>query len=149
MIVKLEQDLTKHDIEIIIKYAKMNREVERVTSLIQLANKRLKCAFDGNEKIVNASDIYYIESVDKRTFVYCENEVYRTEFRLYKLTEELAKLGFVQISKSCILNINILDTIKPLMNSRMEATLKNGERLFITRKYLANIKEKLQKGVLT
>lgn len=149
MIVKLEQDITKQDIEIVIKYAKMSQDVERITSLIQLADKRLICSFDSYEKIVNASDIYYIESVDKKTFVYCEKDVYRTEFRLYQLTEELAKLGFVQIGKSCILNINNLDTIKPLMNSRMEATLKNGERLFITRKYLVSLKEKLQEGVLT
>ncbi len=147
MIIKLEQDLTKQDIEILIRYAKMNQDVERLTSLIQSVNKQLKCDLDGSEKLVKASDIYYIESVDKRTFVYCERAVYRTEFRLYQLLEELKKLGFVQISKSCILNISILDTIKPLMNSRMEATLKNGERLFVTRKYLTNIKNELQKGV--
>lgn len=55
--------------------------------------------------------------------------------------------GFVQISKSCILNINVLDFVRPLLNSRMEATLKNGERLNVSRKYLVNIKSKLQEGM--
>ena len=96
---------------------------------------------------MNASDIYYIESVDKKTFLYCEKEVYRTEFRLYQLMDMLSGLGFVQISKSYILNINTLDSIKPLLNKRMEATLKNGERLHVSRKYLTNIKHELQEGV--
>lgn len=37
--------------------------------------------------------------------------------------------------------------VQRLMNSRMEATLKNGERLYITRKYLSGIKKALQEGV--
>jgi DNA-binding LytR/AlgR family response regulator len=148
MILKLEQGLKKQDIEILITYEKMNQEVEYLASLIQLANKRVRCIYDGNEKFVKASDIYYIESVDKKTFVYCEKEVYRTENRLYQLMKELDKIGFIQIKKSCILNINTLDMIRPMINSRMEATLKNGERLLVTRKYLANIKQELQKGLL-
>ncbi|MGL5437981.1 MAG: LytTR family DNA-binding domain-containing protein [Lachnospiraceae bacterium] len=147
MIVKLEQDLSRKDIEILIKYANVNKDVERITMLLQSVYTRIKCKLDGSEKLVNASDIYYIESVDKRTFVYCEKSVYRTESRLYQLAEDLAHLEFVQINKSCVLNINILDSIKPLLNSRMEATLKNGERLYVTRKYLDNLKQALKGGI--
>jgi DNA-binding LytR/AlgR family response regulator len=93
---------------------------------------------------VNISDIYYIESVDKVTDVFCKNEKYRTKYRLYQLYEELADKGFIQISKYCILNINKIDRIKPLFNSRVEAVLSNGKRLFITRKYRIEVKRKLQ-----
>lgn len=146
MIIKLEQDLSRNDIEILIKYATMNKDVERIAAILQSADTRIKCKLDDRDKLVNTSDIYYFESVDKRTFVYCEQSVYRTESRLYQLAEDLAHLGFVQINKACILNINVLDSIKPLLNSRMEATLRNGERLYITRKYLDNIKQALQEG---
>jgi Response regulator of the LytR/AlgR family len=146
MIIKLEQDLSKNDIEIRIRYATMSKEVERINTILLSADTRIKCKLDNSDKFVNASDIYYFESVDKRTFVYCERSVYRTESRLYQLAEDLIQLGFVQINKACILNINVLDSIKPLLNSRMEATLKNGERLYITRKYLDNIKQALQEG---
>ena len=147
LILKMEQDSTQQDVEVHIKYANMSQEVERLISLIQSVGSRIKCYLDGKEKLLNVSDIYYIESVDKRTFLYCEKEVYRTEFRLYQLKDLLSGRGFVQISKSCILNINTLDTIKPLLNNRMEAMLKNGERLYVTRKYLTMIKQELQAGV--
>lgn len=146
MIIKTEQDLCCNDIEILIRYAKMNKRVKRLITLIQSFDTRIKCNEENAERLVNVSDIFYIESVDKRTFIYLEKNVLRTDYRLYQLAENLANLGFVQISKSCILNINALESIKPLINSRMEATLKNGERLHITRKYLGNIKQALQGG---
>lgn len=147
MILKTEQDLTCSDIEVLIRYAKMNKKVERLITLIQSVGTQIKCNGENSEHLVNVSDIFYIESVDKRTFVYLEKGVYRTDLRIYQLAEELLPFGFVQISKSCILNINTLESIKSLMNSRMEATLKNGERLYITRKYLSGIKHTLQEGV--
>ena len=39
---------------------------------------QIKCAADNTERMINILDIYYIESVDKKTFVYLENAVYRT-----------------------------------------------------------------------
>lgn len=147
MILKTEQDLSCQDVEILIRYAKMNKRIQGLITLIQAADTQIRCNAENRELWINSSDIFYIESVDKRTFVYLENSVYRTDFRLYQLAEDLAYLGFVQISKSCILNINTLESIKPLINSRMEATLKNGERLHVTRKYLSSIKQALQGGL--
>ena len=34
-----------------------------------------------------------------------------------------------------------MESIKPLFNSRMEATLKNGEKVNINRSYLAGVKK--------
>ena len=144
MVLKIEQDLTCNDIEILVRYAKLNKRVERLISLIESIDLKIKCKGENSEHLISASDIFYIESVDKRTFVYLEKNVFRKDYRLYQLAENLEQSGFVQISKSCILNITALESIKPLINSRMEATLKNGERLHITRKYLSNIKLALQ-----
>lgn len=146
MVIKTEQDLNCDDIEVLIRYAKTNERVERLLTLLRSFDTRIKCDEGDTERYVNVSDILYIESVDKRTFVYLEKNVLRTGYRLYQLAEDLADLGFVQISRSCILNLNALESIRPLINSRMEATLQNGERLHVTRRYLAAIKQALQGG---
>lgn len=146
LIFKLEQNPIQEEIEVVIKYAAMNEDIQRILSLLKSADKKIKCVTGGAEKLISISDIYYVESVDKKTFVYCEKEVYRTDLRLYQLLDKLAEHDFVQISKSCILNTNVLDSIKPLTNSRMEAVLKNSEKLYVNRKYLAGIKAASQKG---
>ncbi len=144
MKIKEEQDLSCNEIEVIIKYSQRDKQVNRIIDFLHSFDMQIKCTGDNAvEKMINILDIYYIESVDKKTFVYLENVVYRTDFRLYQLKNKLRTYGFVQISKSCILNINVLDSIRPLFNSRMEATLKNGEKVNINRNYLNGVKKAL------
>lgn len=144
MIIKLEKNSTQKDIEVLIKYAQMNQTVKRIEALIKSVDKTVKCKGENNELWINASDIYYIESVDKRTFVYCEKSIYLSDLRLYQLIDELIDVGFVRVSKSCIMNINMLDSIRTMINSKMEATLSNGERICITRKFIPCIRKKLE-----
>ena len=143
MKIKTEQDLSCNEIEVIIKYPQKDKQVNRIIDFLQSFDMQIKCAGDNAEQMINILDIYYIESVDKKTFVYLENAVYRTDYRLYQLKDKLRAYGFVQISKSCILNINTLESIRPLFNSRMEATLKNGEKVNINRNYLNGVKNAL------
>ena len=143
MRIKMEQDPSYADIDITVRYAEENNKVKRIISYLQSVDTQIKCNIDDTEKMINVADIYYIESVEKKTFVYLEKLIYYTNFRFYQLAEDLKEYGFVQISKSCILNINVLESIKPLFNSRMEATLKNGEKVFINRKYLREVKRAL------
>ncbi len=144
MIVKLQQNLTQEEVEVLIRYAQMNNAVKRLALLVQSFNDTVQCSSDNGEILVKTSEIYYIESVDKKSFVYCGQAVYRTELRLYQLMEQLSPWGFIQVSKSCIINLNMLSGIRPLLNSRLEATLKNGERINVTRKYIAGIRSKLK-----
>lgn len=143
MKIKTAQDLSCNEIEVIIKYPQKDKQVNRIIDFLQSFDMQIKCDSDDAERMINILDIYYIESVDKKTYVYLENTVYHTNFRLYQLKDKLQEYGFVQISKSCILNINALESIKPLFNSRMEATLKNGEKVNVNRNYLNGVKKAL------
>ena len=111
MKIKPEQDLSCNEIEIIIKYPQKDRRVLRIIDFLQSFDMQIKCAGENAERMIHIMDIYYIESVDKKTFVYLENAVYRTEFRLYQLKDKMQTYGFVQINKSCILNISALGTV--------------------------------------
>ena len=146
MILKLEKCVAQNDIEIVIKYPQKNKVVEKLVSLINSVDIQIPCYSDDEISLVNASDIYYIESVDKKTIICCENTNYLVKDRLYKIHEKLTPAGFVQISKYCILNINKLEKVKSLENSHLEAILSNGKSLYITRKYLADIKRILQEN---
>src|SRR5215471_1975688 len=119
MILKLEQDETKRNIEILIKYPTENKTIDDIVSFLKTYETQIECYSRDAIKQVNVSDIYYIESIDKLAVIFCEKESYKTKFRLFQLNEKLSDKGFVQVSKYCILNINKLDCFKPLLNSRM------------------------------
>ena len=139
------KDSIYEETEVILKYAKKDDLVQRIVTFLESADKQIDCFDDRKEQIkVNISDIYYIESIDKKTFVYLADAVYQTDWRLYQLLADLQSNGFVQINRACLLNISVLEKIRPLFNSRMEATLLNGEKVIVNRSYLDNVKSALR-----
>jgi DNA-binding LytR/AlgR family response regulator len=100
-------------------------------------------AYVGNEiHRVSPSDIFYIETVDNKTFLYCESDVYEAKQKLYEL-EELRMTDFLRISKSVIVNLSKIKSLAPSMSGKLEATLKNGERVVISRQYVNELKKNL------
>ncbi len=142
----LEQREEK-ETEVIIKYHYMDPDVKRLVQKIESCNHTVFGDDNGRQYRINTYDIYYIESVDKKSFIYTKDQVFRSELKLYHFVEELKDLDFVQVSKSCILNLEVLKNIKSLYNSRMEATLINDEKVTVSRTYLPAIKEALSKEV--
>lgn len=129
--------------EVTIAYSEMTASVKRVADFVRSVEQTILCKKDEEECSVPVGDIFYIESVDKKTFVYCEKEVYMCSLRLYEIEKMVEQAGFVRVSKSTILNIEQLKGVKTLVNSRLEAILSNGERVCVTRKYLKDIREAL------
>ena len=141
MVIRLEQDESVNDIEIKITYKTKDKYLDRFVSMIKNYDEKIECYFDDRIKLINVSDVYYIESLKNKTFVFCEKTKYHTKLRLYQLIEKLSGFAFIQISKYCIMNTNKLDSVRPLFNSRMEVILSNGVRLYVNRKYLAGMKQ--------
>ena len=90
-------------------------------------------------------DIFYVESVDDRTFIYLSGDCYETAHKLYELEEILNERRFIRISKSVIVNLLKIECVKPALNGRYLCHLKNGEDVIISRKYVHEFKEKLSR----
>ena len=144
MIIKLEQNEIQEEIEVRVRYKETTKELIALKQMLDTFDSKVKGKSQNQAFWLKASEIFYIESVDKRTFIYDEHNVYESEYRLYQLEEQLPKAAFVRVSKSCIVNIGKLKSIRTLVNSRLEATLINEEKITVTRKYIADIRRKLE-----
>ena len=111
-------------------------------NILEAENFRLKGRIDDKTYILQIASVFYIESVDEHTFIYCKDKVYETDQKLYQIEEVMPKADFVRISKNCILNIRKLNSVRPLLNGKMEVTLTNGEVQIVNRHYLKDFKEK-------
>ncbi|MHC5228285.1 LytTR family DNA-binding domain-containing protein [Enterococcus sp. LJL99] len=98
------------------------------------------------EKIfrVEQTDVLYFETVDKKTFMYLKESVYEMKERLYQLEERFEHSDFLRVSKSVIVNIRKIQVIYPTLSGRFEVVLENGEKLSISRNYVADLKRKLK-----
>lgn len=98
---------------------------------------------DDKKYLCKIENIYYAESVDKKTFIYTKDECYQTKKRLYELEEEL-NANFFRCSKSMIVNIRKIRNVRSELNGRMNAQLLNGETIIISRSYVRELKKKLE-----
>ena len=116
-------------------------ETERLERYIGRFDERLQATSEGNTYNVQIDEILYIESVDKKTFLYTTGHVLQTEKRLYELEELLDEKTFFRASKSVIVNLNKITKLKPEVTRNILATLTNGEVIVISRRNVKALKE--------
>ena len=123
---------------------KISDEVREIIAFVKSRQGQLTGTADDRQYEIAVSDVFYIESVDNKTFIYTKNKVYETRQKLYELEEILKEKRFLRVSKSTLLNLMKVSAIKPALNSRFTAELFSGEQVIITRKYVPELKKALK-----
>lgn len=140
----IHHDLSISETEITIYCASIDSRLQQLIEKIRQYGFSLTGYQENREFQLPLDTIYFIDSVDGRTFLYQETEVYECCETLKSLETKLSKTQFVRISKNCIINTNLLKYVRPLFTHRLEAILKNGEKLIITRSYTEALRTKLK-----
>lgn len=116
----------------------LTKEVQRLVSLLN-QNKNILTVKEEDKIVVLQSDEIYMARVENsKVAIFCEKKSYTCRKRLHEVLELLGK-DFMQISKSCVINLRKLDSVEPYFNGMM-VKLKNGNKDYISRKYLPNLK---------
>lgn len=118
-------------------YRAKTKEVSEILDFLRKHSQKLVGRTAGGEIIFSLNDVYYFESVDKKTFAYLDQEVVRMDMRLQDLEAAYFELGFVRVNKSTIVNVYRIQSLKPELNMRVTALLENGEKIRINRSYKA------------
>lgn len=139
--IDLETDLK--ETQVLIRCRQIDEDVDRLVKFIETPHHKVLGEIDKEWFIIEPEKIYYIEAVDNKIFIYGTDQVYESRKRLYEFEALLEKKQFFRASKSMILNIGKISSVKPLFDGRFEATLKNKEKVYISRKYVAELKIKL------
>ena len=117
----------------VIHTGKVTAEVQRVAALLSEERASLISAGE-DEKIVMLHP--------EKAVIYGEKRQFRSGKRLYEL-EALLGPDFMRISKSTIINLQLLDYVAPSLGGVMVLVMKNGQRDYISRKYLPAFKRYL------
>ena len=128
--------------EAVIRAQEETVDIKAAIDLLEGNERKIPLLKDGNNVFVETSALYYMESVDKKTFVYSRSNCYETRLRLYELEDTLGAY-FLRISKSMIVNLKKIKCVKSDLSGRMEATLLNDEKIVISRGYVKEIKRRL------
>ncbi len=125
---------------VIIEYPEWNDSVESLVRKIG----RMDISFAGKTEegsvSIGISDVYYIENVERKLFIYTEGDVYRFDGSMSDIESRIEDTALVRISRTCIMNTDHLKEIRQIRNSHLEAVMDNDEKLIVSRKYLPDIK---------
>lgn len=131
--------------EVIIRGDVTGSEIASVLRLLRSksSSKLILCRED-EQFIIDAQDVVYIETGSGKTLVYTGSETYESREKLYELQDQLAALGFTQINKSTLVNINCVKSIHAEFSGNYCIRLKaRPEILIVSRKYFKEFKESI------
>ena len=144
MKITLNQDPSLPETEVIINCPQADEDILRLVAALRIHQKKLVGMLDGEQHLLDARDILYIDTADKRTFLYTGAAVYESALRLYELEDGLRGEDFLRAGRSAIVNFRRIKAIRPELGGRLMLTMDNGERLYVSRQYAGDIKEKLR-----
>lgn len=131
------------DLEIVVNCKRVDENLLKMIAAIRAFDRKITGTRDGKLFVLDVDAIYYFESVDKKTFIYLDKDVYESSLRLYELEEKFVNTDFFRASKSTIINLSKIKVITPIFGGKLEVILENNEKLVVSRQYVPLLKRKL------
>ena len=133
---------------VIVEYPEYDKSVDNLINKIKNMSISFTGKSDGKTVSIDISDIYYIENVERKIFLYSKKDIYRYDGSMADIDSSISETDLVRISRTCFMNVSHLKEIIQIKNSHLEAVLDNGEKLIVSRKYLKDIKKIFRRKLL-
>lgn len=128
--------------EVIIRCSDTNnREVCELLQTLERLDKKIPANSSSALSLLDPTDVLYGEFVGRGVFLYTHDAVLPTTVTLAQLEQEYN--GFFRCSKSMVVNLGKIQALKSALGGRILATLKNGERILISRHYAGALRKKM------
>ena len=129
--------------EIILRFATVDENILKLIQSLKTEKDALTGYVEDKIQKLSLRDIFYFEAVDNKVYAYTAKQVYEVHKKLYEIEEDYANTDFLRVSKAVVVNVSKITYIRPMLNGRFEAKLKNDEKVIISRQYVPALKEKL------
>ena len=144
MRITLNQDPSYSETEVVINCPQADEDILRLVALLRVYQRKLVGILNGERRLLDVKDILYIDTADKKTFLYTAQAVYESALRLYELEDGLRDQDFLRVGRSCIINFRHVRSVRPELGGRLLLTMDNGEQVYVSRQYAGEMKEKLR-----
>lgn len=127
---------------VILQYIRLTKDFEEIKEYVQHKGEALIGYTQNKERVsVRVEDILYFETVDGRVFAYTVDSVYEIKGRLYQVEEKVGRKTICRASKTMIVNVEHIISVRTALNGRLYAKMENGEEILITRRYAKGIED--------
>ena len=138
------KQITEGEESINIRYRDPNPTVGRIISLLRGEENRIWGRTEEGSVCFSADEILFLESVDDRLYAYTSDKVVRIDGTLSSFMNENGDEIFFRCSKSVVINVNRVMSLKSLSSNRIDATMEGGEHIIISRRYASEFRRFLK-----
>jgi len=131
------------DTEIAITCNRLTPEIDKIMATLRILDQQLMVTKEEENYLLDVAKIAYIEAVERKTFVYTEEDVYESKLKLYEMEERLCQGGFFRVSKNTLVHLRFIKSLKNDVSRKLRLTLLNGEQIMVSRQYADEIKKRL------
>jgi len=131
---------------IVIKCRERTEDIAALERLINAAldeKRELRLFMDGTEYYVNKAEVLFFEAERNNVYAHTAERMLKTEHRLFEL-ENLLPSYFVRVSKSVIVNVKQISSLKRELMGGGELCFKTSDKkTYFSRNYYKRLKEKI------
>ena len=125
-----------------LEYIRLTKDFEEIKEYVQHKGDTLTGYKQTKEKVsFRIEDVLYFETVDGLVFAYTVDSVYEIKGRLYQVEEKINKRNICRASKTMLVNVEHIISVRTALNGRLYAKMENGEEILITRRYAKEVED--------
>ena len=128
---------------LLVTCKELTPQVEKLLAAIRILDKQITANKGDSVCLINLADIFYIEALERKTFIYTDKEVFDSEMKLYELEAALAQYNFVRVSKNTICSLSKIKTLKSEVDRKIKITMENGYQIIASRMYADELRKKI------
>ena len=138
------RQISEGEESVIIRYRESTPPIERIISILRGEDNKIWGRTDEDTVCISFDEVLYLESVDDRVFAYTTDKVLRIDGSLNSFMTENDDETFFRCSKSIVINVNRVISLKSLSSNRIDATMEGGEHIIISRRYASEFRRFLK-----
>lgn len=143
MKIEINIDENATDLKICVTCRQLTPDVEKLLATLRMMDHQLTARKDNEIHLLDVSRVIYIESVERKCFIYTSDDIYESDFRLYELEQKLEEYGFFRVSKSFLIHLQNIQSLRADINRKIRVTMSNGEEIIASRQYADELKKRL------
>ncbi len=138
------KQITEGEESLVLRYKELTPTVNRILGILRDQDNRIWGRIAGESVAINRDEILYLESVDEKVFAYTKDKVLRLDGSLTSFLMEVEDDAFFRSSKSVVINVNRVKSLKSLSSNRIDVTMEGDEHLIISRRYASEFRRLLR-----
>ena len=128
---------------LLVTCKELTPQIEKLLAAIRILDKQITAKKEDVLYLIDLADVFYIEALERNTFIYTDKEVFDSQMKLYELESTLTQYGFIRVSKNTICSLRKIKSLKSEVDRKIKITMENGYQIIVSRMYADELRKKL------